>query len=153
MGSFSPKGVEDKNFRMSCQFPAAKSPKKKAIIKPAITATFFAIRLSKLIGLPTKLAGREIIQGIFEAVAMRKFIKRKRREKVKTATKITILLPNDFMKTSVNPTSPNHHQSVTNPIRFEKRIKMTKNTPNNNFLDIFTAFIVNKKPAFCLGRL
>ena len=58
---------------------------------------------------------------------------------------MTILLPNDFIKTSVKPTSPNHHQSVIKAIRFEKKIKTTKNTPNNIQVKTLTVFIIKQK--------
>lgn len=131
---------------MSCQKVAPISPTKNATSKLTPTAILDTILLFKLIGWPTKLSGSAIIQGIFEAVEIRKFIKRKRRENIKTARKISILLPNDLINTWVKPISPNHHQSTTKATSFEKKIKMTKSIPNNIQVNIFVAFILNKKP-------
>src|SRR3989344_2470644 len=126
MGSAVPKAVLEIYFSISCQLPAATSPKKTAITKLKTTVNFLTMRLSKLTGRPIKASGKIVTQGIFERIATGKLASKKTAVKIPAARNNDILAIRDLINIWVWPTSENHHQSVTKATIFESNIKTTK---------------------------
>ena len=73
---------------------------------------FFSIRLSRLTGVPSNASGIRAVQSVFDRIAIRKFTRKKVDATTAVARPIMIFVIRGLIKTSVCPTSVNHHQSV-----------------------------------------
>ena len=82
-----------------------------------------------------------ISHGIFERTARYKFVRRKTAAIIPAANPTMILALRDLIKTSVNPTSWYHHQSVIKETMLVKKIKVTNARPKNVQEKNFRIFI------------
>ncbi len=92
-------------------------------------------------------------QGIFEETAIRKLIRRNIEAIIVTVNPSTTFVPKDLIKISVYPTSANHHQSVINETRLEKKIIQRKTTPMIIHVKNLAIFIHKKTDHFYRVRL
>src|SRR3989344_1061028 len=129
--------MADKNFKTSCQLAAAIRPIKKDTAKHTPIPSFLTIRSFRLIDWPIRASGIANIQGIFERIATRKFVRRNAAANKPVVRPRTIFALSDLVKISVKPTSENHHQSVTRPTMLEKKMKNAITIPKNAQENIF----------------
>ena len=126
IGSNSAKEVEEKNLSISCQLTAVTDPSSKEKTMLAIMPNFFNIRLSRLTGVPSNASGIRAVQSVFDRTATRKLTSKKIRVMTAVTRPIMIFVTRGLMKTSVCPTSANHHQSVTKVTIVENEKKRRK---------------------------
>ena len=126
IGSNSPKGVEEKNLSISCQLTAVMDPRIKERTRLAIMPSFFNTRLSRLTGVPSNASGIRAVQAVFDRIAIRKFTRKKTAAIIAVTRPIIIFVIKGLIKTSVCPTSANHHQSVTKVTIVENEKKRRK---------------------------
>src|SRR3989339_1100639 len=126
IGSNSPKGVEEKNLSISCQLTAVIDPRSKERTILAIMPIFFNILLSRLTGVPSNASGIRAVQSLFDRMAIRKFVRKKTDATAVVTRPIIIFVIRGLIKTSVCPTSANHHQSVTKVTIVENEKKRRK---------------------------
>ncbi len=103
--------------------------------------SLFTNRPLRLTGWPVRDGGKTITHGIFELADKRKFIRRNVKATMAAMMPITTLTVNDLMKISVNPTSENHHQSVTRSTIAEEKIRIAIIIPMNAHKKRFVIFI------------
>lgn len=145
IGSNSPKEVEEKNLSISCQFTAVIDPINKERTILAIIPNFFNTRLSRLIGVPSNPSGIRTVQSVFDLTAMRKLVSKKIRVMTAVTRPIMIFVTRGLIKTSVCPTSENHHQSVKKLTIVENEKKRRKVAPIPIPEKNFVFFIITTK--------
>ena len=153
IGSNSPKEVEEKNLSISCQFTAVMDPRIKERKMLAIIPNFFNILMSRLTGVPSNASGIRAVQSAFDLTAMRKLVSKKIRVMTAVTRPIMIFVIRGLMKTSVCPTSANHHQSVKKVTIVENEKKRRKMAAIPIIKKGLVFFIITTEKLPCLGRL